>query len=336
MPQSSWYMVFMLIRMVVCAVVCGFALLPATAKAEEQRLLRVGMFNNITHAHALIARDMAAEGHCWYAQRLPGVTIQWHAYNAGPTAMEAMLEGKLDLAYTGPIPVLSAHLRSDGKGVRILSGAVRGGAALLAHGSDKQLNNPKDFKGKRIATPQIGNTQDLACRAWLRSAGLDVRLIGGDVSIMPVANPDQLIFFNRDQVDAVWTVEPWVSLLEQQGGARIVYSESVQDSITTVLVGSVSFLKAEPQIVEAFVRAHEELTRWITDHPAQARHRVVSQLSRNNRQPFPMSIVERAWSRLAFSSAIADKDLNASIKTANQSGFIKFSAHPSELLFRRP
>jgi len=113
----------------------------------------------------------------------------------------------------GPNPALNAYARSRGEEIRVIAGAVNGGSALVVQ-PDGRLTKPADFRGKRIATPQLGNTQDVSARAWLVSGGLRITQTGGDAQVVPTANPDQLSLFQSKQLDAVWTVEPWVSRLE--------------------------------------------------------------------------------------------------------------------------
>jgi NitT/TauT family transport system substrate-binding protein len=164
-----------------------------TLAGAEVKTLEVGYFPNVTHAQALIAQNMSADGRGWFEDRLPGVTINWHSFNAGPSAMEALFAGVVHLTYVGPNPVLNAYIRSKG-GIHVVAGAVRGGAGLVVPQSSS-LSKPLDFKGKIIATPQLGNTQDIACRYWLIQAGLKVGLTGGEVTLMPTSNPSILPLF---------------------------------------------------------------------------------------------------------------------------------------------
>jgi NitT/TauT family transport system substrate-binding protein len=116
------------------------------------------------------------------------------------------------LTYVGPSPAINGYARSGGQEIRIVAGAVNGGSALVVQ-PDRCLAGPADFRGKRIGTPQFGNTQDVAARAWLTAGGLRITQAGGDAQVLPAANPDQLALFKSRQLDAVWTVEPWVSRL---------------------------------------------------------------------------------------------------------------------------
>ena len=305
-----------------------------SAWGQEEKILRGGFFPNVTHAQALVAQNMAAEGQGWFESRLPGVKIIWHSFNAGPSAMEALFGRSIDLTYVGPSPVLNAYLRSRG-GVRVISGAVRGGAGLVVP-AGSALAQPIDFKGQRLATPQLGNTQDIACRWWLTQAGLTVNLTGGDVRILPVANPDMLALFSRGEIDGAWTVEPWVSRLEMEGGGRLVYAEPAETSLTTVLAAGGDYERAEPELTRQFAEAHRELTDWIRQNPAEARKRVTAELTRRMRREFPPALVEHAWPRLVFENAVRVEEFAFSLKAAQAAGLAKNDDFSLEQLVARP
>src|SRR3954464_12031310 len=156
------------------AFLCLLAFLPAAALAQAKTVIRFGHFPNITHAQGVIAHALSRQGKGWFEQRLgPNVEIQWFTYNAGPSAMEAVFAGSLDVTYVGPGPALNAHLKSNGDEIRIIGGAANGGAALVVK-PDAGINTPADLRGKKIASPQLGNTQDISCRAWLKAQGFKV------------------------------------------------------------------------------------------------------------------------------------------------------------------
>src|SRR5205814_8910957 len=191
-------------------VIGTLALFVHAARAEEKTVIRFGHFPNITHAQGVIAHALTRQGKGWFEQRLgPNVQIQWFTYNAGPSAMEAIFAGSLDLTYVGQGPALNAHFKSKGEEIRILAGAANAGAALVIK-PEAPIKTGADFRGKRIATPQLGNTQDISCRAWSKAQGFKVTQTGGDVIVLPTANPDQLGLFQSGGVDAAWTTEPWV------------------------------------------------------------------------------------------------------------------------------
>jgi sulfonate transport system substrate-binding protein len=293
------------------------AAIPATALAQET--LRVGHFPNITHVQALVARHFERQGKSWYAQRI-GARIEWYAYNAGPSAMEAMFAGSIDLTYVGPNPALNAYVRSRGDEVRVVAGAVNGASALVVQ-ADGALARAADFKGKKIGTPQFGNTQDVAARAWLAAGGLKITQTGGDAHVLPTANADQLGLFLRKQLDAVWTVEPWVSRLEMEAGGKVLLEE--KDAVTTILVARAKFLTERRELVRRFVAAHRELTDWIKQNAAEAQRMAREELRTTFRSDFSAELIARAWSRMTPTGDVSLAAFEAFVKSAQQVGFLR-------------
>src|SRR5438477_705382 len=194
----------------ITAIIGIFLLLASLLTAEEKTTIRFGHFPNITHAQGVIAHARSRQGKGWFEQRLgPNVEIQLFTYNAGPSAMEAIFAKSLDLTYVGPGPALNAYFKSNGEEIRVISGAANAGAALVVK-ADSPIKAPTDFRGKKIATPQLGNTQDISCRAWLKAQGFKITQTGGDVTVIPTANADQLALFQSGGGAAVWTCGAWV------------------------------------------------------------------------------------------------------------------------------
>src|SRR5205807_1229097 len=246
-----------IIAVITAAILC----FGSFATAEQKITIRFGHFPNISHAQGVIAHALSRQGKGWFEQRLgPNVAIQWFTYNAGPSAMEAIFAGSLDLTYVGQGPALNAHFKSNGEEVRVISGAANAGAALVIK-ADSPIKTPADFRGKKIATPQLGNTQDISCRAWLKAQGFKVTQTGGDVTVLPTNNPDQLALFQKGDVDAVWTVEPWVTRLEHEGNAHVFLED--KDVITTWLVSSAKFLNTRRDLARKIAAANVEVTDWI-------------------------------------------------------------------------
>lgn len=301
-----------------------------TFARAEKIVVRVGYFPNITHAQGVIGSHSTRGKSGWFEQRLgPDVEIQWYAFNAGPSAMEAIFAGSIDLTYVGPNPALNAYIRSEGDEIRILAGAALGGAALVVPG-DGRITQPAQFKGRRLATPQLGNTQDVAARAWLKKMGYKTTLTGGDVFVVPTANPDQLSLFQQGKLDAVWTVEPWVSRLELEANGRVFLEQT--DAVTTVLVSSAKFLKSHPALVEKFKAAHQALTAWLNEHPAEARVQVCAGLSAEMKRAMSITLVTRAWGRLKFSDQVTQRQLEAMVADAQSVGFLR-NAIPLDRMF---
>lgn len=222
--------------------------------AEEPVIVKVGYFPNITHSPAIAARQLERESADWHLAHLPpGSKIEWRSYNAGPSAMEALLAGAIDLTYVGPSPVINAHVRTKGTEIRVLASVARAGNALVVR-KGLGLKTQKDFIGHRIATPQLGNTQDIDARVWLKQGGLKITLNGGDAQVVPAANTELVQLFSRGDVDAAWTVEPWVTRLTTEFGGEILVEN--KDSIITVIASSKSALAKNKRGIEAFVQSH--------------------------------------------------------------------------------
>lgn len=292
-----------------------------SASARAETVVRFGHFPNITHVQALVAQHLSRQGKGWFEERLgPGVRIEWYLYNAGPSAMEAIFAGGVDVTYVGPSPAINAFAKSDGGEVRVVSGAANGGAALVVQPGGA-IKTPADFRGKRIATPQLGNTQDVACRAWLKAHGLKVTQRGGDAQVVPTANPDQLSLFLQKQIDAVWTVEPWVSRLERDAGG-VVFLEQ-KDAVTTVLVTSVKFRQENRELLRKIAAAHKGLTDWIVAHPAEAQAMVVEELAAETRSKISPELVAAAWKRIELTNAVSLPSLETYVKDAQAAGFLR-------------
>ncbi len=317
--------------MAVARVIAALVALAATgATAHAERTLRIGLFPNITHAQGLVAANMSREGKGWFEERLgEPVRIEWMIYNAGPSAMEGIFTRSVDLTYVGPSPAVNAYARSGGKEIRVLSGSMRGGEALVVR---EGIAAASDLKGKTIATPQLGNTQDVEARAWLLKNGIKVTLVGGDARVIPTANPDILTLFKQGKLDAAWTVEPWVTRLIEEAGGRIFFADT--NALTTILVGRVAFLKENTELAQRFRLAHEELTAWVLANPAEARQRIRDELSAITKREIPLSLVEKAWTRLFPESAISVDPFENFLAHAREVGFLRAKVDLSQLLWK--
>ncbi len=301
-----------------------------TASAEDKTVLRFGHFPNITHAQGVIAHAFTRQGKGWFEQRLgPNVEIQWFTYNAGPSAMEAMFAGSLDLTYVGQGPALNAHFKSNGQEVRVIGGAANGGAALVVK-DGSALKTAADFRGKKIATPQLGNTQDISCRAWLKAQGYKVTQTGGDVTVLPTANPDQLPLFLNGGVDAVWTVEPWVTRLLRDAKGRVFLED--KDVITTWLVSSTKFLSSQRDLAKKAAAANAELTEWINRNPDEAQKLLISELKEETKADFAPEAVVQAWQRIKFTTEVPPDLITKAIQDGKDAGFLKGTTDTSKLI----
>jgi NitT/TauT family transport system substrate-binding protein len=283
--------------------------------------IRVGAFPNITHAQAMVGK---ANGFFEKAMG-PQVKIQWTSFNAGPAAIEALFAGVIDMTYVGPNPAINGYVRSNGEALRVVAGAASGGASLIVR-NDSGINNPQDFHGKRVASPQFGNTQDVALRNWLKRNGLKTNDKGGDVRIVPMANPDQLTLFLKKDLDAAWAPEPWATRLIHEGnGRQFVDERSLWPNgqfVIGLLVVNTKFLNAHPDLVKNWIRANVDLTDWINAHPADAKKLLNEQIQRETGKAFSPQILGEAFSRMQVTYDPLHTALNTAAQQAFEDGFL--------------
>src|SRR5437879_2047825 len=302
--------------------------LATAAPLWAETKVRAGHFPNVTHVQGLVAHALSRQGKGWFEERIgPETKIEWFVYNAGPSAMEALFAKSIELTYVGPGPALNAYTKSNGDEIRLI-----GGAALVVQ-PDQNLKTPGDFRGKKIATPQLGNTQDISCRAWLVAGGLKITQLGGDAQVIPTQNPDQLALFREKKIDAVWTVEPWVSRIEMQAGGKVIVEEP--ETATTVLVSSTKFLSEQRDLVRKFGQANAELTDWILQNPAEAQRLVKAELLTETKSEMTPELIEHAWKQIVFSAEIPRASVEKFAQNSVRSGFIKAAPDLSRL-FEKP
>jgi len=301
----------------------------ASSSVSAETKIRVGHFPNITHAQGVIAHALSRQGKGWFEQRLgPDTKIEWFIYNAGPSAMEAIFAKSIDLTYVGSGPALNAYTKSNGQEIRLIAGAANGGSGLVVQ-PEQNLKAAADFRGKKIATPQLGNTQDISCRAWLSEGGLKITQLGGDAQVLPTQNPDQLGLFRGKKVDAVWTVEPWLSRLEQEASGKVIVEE--KEVATTILVSSVKFLNEQRDLVKKFAQAHAELTDWIIKNPEEAQRLIKAELLEETKSDMTPQVIASAWKRIAFTSETPRAAVEKFMQNSVRAGFIKTAPDLSKL-----
>jgi NitT/TauT family transport system substrate-binding protein len=184
-----------------------------------------------------------------------------------------------------------------------------------------EIQSPEDWRGKTIATPQLGNTQDVDCRAWLIHHGIRVTLVGGDARVIPTPNAEMMDLFRSGKIDGAWTVEPWVSRLILDGGGRIFKEEPEEP--TTVLAVREDYLAAQPEMVKRFVAAHRELTEWIVQNPEEAKRRVKEELEAITRSKMNPAVIDAAWTRMHFDSSISAEPFEIFLAKARAVGFLR-------------
>src|SRR5580704_18108012 len=305
------------------AILTGILFIAVSAIHAQQKptVIRVGYFPNMTHAQALVGRA----GGQFEKALGAGVQIEWKAFNAGPSAIEALFANAIDLTYVGPNPTVTGYVRSQGEAVRVIAGAASGSASLVVR-KTAGIQKASDFHGKKVATPQQGNSQDVALRAWLRANGLKPREKGGDVQVLPITNADQFTLFLKGQLDAAWAPEPWAARLVHEAGGRIFLDERDlwpnREFIITNLIIRPQFLKEHPDVVKNFLRVHVELTDWINKNPAQAKQVLNMELQNETGKPLAPEVLDDAFSRMAVTYDPIRSSLQKSTQQAFDEGFL--------------
>jgi NitT/TauT family transport system substrate-binding protein len=284
-------------------------------------VIRVGAFPNITHPQAMVGK---ANG--WFEKALgSNAKIDWKSFNAGPSAIEALFSGAIDMTYIGPNPAITGYVRSQGEALRIVAGATSGGASLIVR-NDSGIDKPEDFHGKKVASPQMGNTQDVALRAWLKAHGMKSADKGGDVQVVPLANPDQLTLFLKKELDAAWAPEPWATRLIREGNGRLFLDERdlwpQGQFVTAHLIVSTKFLREHPDLVKTWIRAHVELTEWISGHLPEAKKILNQQIQKETTKALSAGVLDDAFGRLQVTYDPLRNSLLTSARSAYDAGFL--------------
>ncbi|MEI7642921.1 MAG: ABC transporter substrate-binding protein [Chloroflexales bacterium] len=275
---------------------CG----PRTPAASgAMTTVRLAYFPNLTHAVALVG---VARG--TFSQALgPNVTIDVKTFNAGPALIEALFAGEVDIGYVGPNPAINGYVKSKGAALRIIAGAASGGAAFIVR-PEANIRTAADLAGKKIASPQLGNTQDVALRYVVREAGLKPADQGGTVTILPTQNPDILTLFQKGDIDGAWVPEPWATRLIQEGRGQVLIDERDiwpnRKFTTTLVVVSKTFLDAHPDLVEAFLRGHVDTVAYINKNTAETKTLVNREIERITGKPLASAVINQAITTLDF------------------------------------
>jgi NitT/TauT family transport system substrate-binding protein len=276
---------------------CGGNSAADTGAAGDGRAqeLRLGYFANVTHAAALIG---VQEG--YLADELGETALTTQVFNAGPDEVEALFAGALDAAYIGPSPTVNAYGQSNGDAIRIIAGAASGGAQLVVR---EGIDGPEDLEGATLASPQLGNTQDVALRTWLTEQGLENGVDGGgDVTIAPTANSDVLNLFSAGELDGAWLPEPFASRLVLEAGGKVLVNEKDLwpdgEFVTTHLIVRTEFLEENPETVAALLRGHVRAVEFATGDAAAAKTSVNAGLEAAGGSPLGPEVLDRAWEEL--------------------------------------
>jgi NitT/TauT family transport system substrate-binding protein len=327
--RTSSVLVALAIAVAVAA--CGSDTQPAATTASSSSgpvaataptTVRLGYFPNITHAPAIVGVEKGLFQH-----ELGPHTLEAATFNAGPEAIDAIFADALDATFIGPNPAINAFQKSNGQAIRIVAGSTSGGAGLVVK---PEITTVEGLKGKKIATPQLGNTQDVALRAFLKSKGLSADTSGGgDVSIVPQANADTLTQFDAGNIDGAWVPEPFFTRLQQESGGKVLVDEKTLwpsgQFVTTHLIVATKFLNAHPDAVLGLIRGEAAAIAFIDGSPTDAQKATNSGIQKVSGKPLKDAVLTAAFANLHFTLDPLSSALKKSADDAFAAGLLKDS-----------
>jgi len=302
------------------------------SKETSENTLRIAFFPNIGHAIPIVGMEKGI-----FESNLGNdTTIETKLFDSGPQVIESMFAKSIDLAYVGPGPAINGFLKSEEHDVVILSGAASGGASFIVH-QNSQINSVDDFAGKRIAAPQIGNTQDVSLRNYLSENGLKPYEKGGSVIVLNIPNPDIYILFTKGEIDAAWVPEPWATILVQElDGKRLFYEEELWPEkrfASVLLIGRQEYVEANSEAVEKWLESHQQTADWINNNPQETRI-IFNQFMQNTMgQTLSDSVVDEALANLEITTNSVSDSIYIFAQRADSLGYLGRNGYSLEGIF---
>ncbi|WP_019547490.1 ABC transporter substrate-binding protein [Streptomyces sulphureus] len=284
--------------------------------------VRIGYFPNVTHATPLVGLGEGGR----IAEELGGTKVSTQVFNAGPSAIEALNAKAVDMTWVGPSPSINGYVKSGGKNLRIVSGATSGGASLVV--DPKKISSLDDLEGKKIATPQLGNTQDVALLDYLRRKGIDVKAETGegDTQVLRQDNKEIPTTFQQGGIDGAWVPEPTASSVVERGGKVLLDERKLWEDgqfVVTNLVVRQDFLERHPEVVEAVLRGSVRTNAWIGKNPGKAKERINSALERDAGKPLPKKVLASAFEKIDVTDDPLASTLRDQADHAVRAGLLK-------------
>ena len=311
---------------VIIAIVVVLSFISTSANTQTHAIesstdiLRIGYRPNMNDAQAVIGLGIGD-----YQKELGNIQIQTQVFNAGPSAIEALFANRVDVTYVGPNPAINGYIKSDGKGLRVIAGATSGGAVFVVR-SDAGINSVNDLGGKKFASPQLGNTQDVALRSFLIKNGFKTSDNGGTVQVIPAANPDIFTMMLKKEIDGAWVPEPWGTKLEKEANGTIFVDERDLwpngKFATSLIVVRTEYLQAHPDIIKKLLEAHVDETNWINNNKDDAIVAFNDQLEKLTGKKLPSDELKEAFSRMELTYDPVKDSLYKSADDAYNLGFL--------------
>jgi len=299
--------------------VLGIALNSNNSSNENK--LRIAYFPNIGHSIPIVGMEKG-----FFQTSIGNSTlIETRVFDSGPQAIESLFANSVDLAYVGPGPAINGFLNSENHNVKILAGAASGGASFIVH-PDSEIYSASDFAGKKIAAPQIGNTQDVSLRHYLSENGLKPAEKGGSVVIYNIPNPDIYTLFVKGDIDGAWIAEPWATILETElNGKRLFHEEELwpnQEFASVLLIGNANYVKENPTVIANLLDSHRKTVTWINQNPIETRIIFNDFLNSHLGQPLSDEVVDIALSNIVITDDPLPDSVYSFAKKADTLGYL--------------
>ena len=286
------------------AAVAAIAIVAALSGGQEQSnqdKIRVAFFPSISHAAPIVG----IENGIFQNGIGEEIKIETKLFDSGPQVIESIFSSSIDVAYVGPGPVINGFLKSNGNDVKILAGAASGGASFIAQ-PDSGLDSIENFDGKRIASPQISNSQDVSLRYYLALNDLKPVDKGGTVFVLNISNPDIYTLFAKGEIDGAWVPEPWATMLvEELSGVRLFNEEKLwpnEEFASVLLIARTNYLENNPELVKSWLKSHEKAVVWINANPDKSKSIFESFLKKHMGKSLPTNIIDESFSNLTITS----------------------------------
>ena len=283
--------------------------------------LRIAYFPNIGHAVPIVGIE-----NNFFLEKLSSDTkIESRIFDSGPQVIESLFANSVDIAYVGPGPAINGFLNSENNNIQILSGAASGGASFIVH-PESEINSASDFSGKKIAAPQIGNTQDVSLRHYLSENNLKPAEKGGSVIIYNISNPDIYTLFVKGDIDGAWVAEPWATILETElGGDRLFFEEDLwpnKQFASVLLIANTDYVKKNPELISKFLISHHNTVEWINDNPLETRIIFNDFLKSHLGQSLSDTVVDISLSNLEITTNPVKDSVYSFAEKANVLGYL--------------
>ena len=298
----------------------------------NQSKIRVAFFPSIGHAVPIIGLENGTFENGIGQQ----IQIETKLFDSGPQVIESMFAGSIDIAYVGPGPVINGFLKSDGRDIKILAGAASGGASFIVK-PNSDLNSIENFDGKRIASPQISNSQDVSLRHYLESNNLKPIEKGGTVFVLNISNPDIYTLFAKGDIDGAWVPEPWATMLVQElDGVRLFNEEKLWPNgefASVLLIARTNYIENNPEIIHNWIKSHEEAVSWINTNPDKSKSIFNDFLIDYMGKSLPSKIIDESFSNLIITSDPIKNSVLTFAERADTLGYLGRSGYNLDGIF---